>query len=251
MIMELTKKFLELYHDSENPDALATAAEMVLVAPDSPETDGLLALMYHEGIGVETDIDKCFELAEKASDEGDGLGYLILAIMCENAETPDQATGGPRQKYDHYDAERFYELCSQTDTVWAAEACLWLGEYYMDMARGGDPEIGAEYYEKIADDNRDAAAALCDYYWGFYTAQISFDPETKDKELENKLFKWTLRAAQGYPEDYSYLMGCIYAEGIGLTQPSLRLAKKYWEDGDNLGDERATEALRALKNGEF
>lgn len=248
--MELTDEFLKLYNE-ETPEALAQAAEMVLVAPESPETDGLLALMYHEGIGVDVDLEKCFELAEKAVEHHDGLGFLILAVMCENAETPDQLEGGPRQKYDHYDAERFYELCSQTDTVWAEQACLWLGEYYMDMARGGDPEVGAEYYERIAEDNRDAAAALSDYYWGVYTARSSFEPDVKDKPLEDKVYKWTLRAAQGYPEDYSYLMGCIYAEGIGLTKPSLRLAKKYWDDAEVLGDSRATEALRALKNGEL
>lgn len=248
--MVLTERFLELFNE-ETPEAFAKAAELVLVAPETPETDGLLALMYHEGLGVDIDMDKAFELAEKAAGGHDGLGFMVLGNMCENGETPDQADSGPRQKYDHYDAERFYELCSQTDTVWAEQACLWLGEYYMDMARGGDPEIGAEYYERIGEENRDAAAALSDYYWGFYTAQRAFEPDVRDKELEDKVYRWTLRAAQGYPETYSYLMGCLYAEGIGLTKPSLRLAKKYWEDGDNLGDSRATEALRMLKNGEL
>lgn len=34
----------------------------------------------------------------------------------------------------------------------------------MDMAKGGDPEIAVEYYEKIASHNAEAAGKLSDYY---------------------------------------------------------------------------------------
>ncbi len=109
----LTDRFIETLAESENvPEATEEIVKMVSGAPDSPERTGLLAYMYHEGIGVPVDLDKCFELAEKAAfGGGDALGYLLLGFMCDNSETPDQAEGGPRQKYDHYDAERFYAEC--------------------------------------------------------------------------------------------------------------------------------------------
>lgn len=124
---------------------------MVISASPSAERTGLLAFMYHEGIGVEADLDRCFELAMQAIDQGgDGLGYFLLGYMCDNIETPDQATGGPRQMYDHYDAERFYAHCAQTDSRWAGQACHWLVDYYMDSARGGDPDVAQEYLELAA-----------------------------------------------------------------------------------------------------
>ena len=105
----LTDRFISTLADREHiPEVAEEAAEMVTGAPNSPERTGLMAYMYHEGIGVPVDMDECFRLAEKAAFEGgDGLGYFLLGFMCDNAETPDQAEGGPRQKYDHYDAERF------------------------------------------------------------------------------------------------------------------------------------------------
>ncbi len=52
-------------------------ASMVLAAPETPESNGLLALMYHEGIGVAPDCGRCFALAEKAAVKDDGLGCFL------------------------------------------------------------------------------------------------------------------------------------------------------------------------------
>ena len=110
-MQSLTDTFLRLLDSAdENPSATDTIFKIVSEAPEGGERDGLLALIHHEGIGVATDLDKSFEYAEKAAFEGgDALGYYVLGYMCDKAETPDQADGGPRQKYDHYDAESFYE----------------------------------------------------------------------------------------------------------------------------------------------
>ena len=191
--MSLSDDFHSLLAAAEDDPAMtAKAAELVLSAPIDSESTGLLALMYHEGIGVPADLDKCFALAEKAVAEGgDGLGYFLLGYMCDNAETPDQTEGGPRQKYDHYDAERFYELCSRTDSRWATPAHLWLGDYYMDSAQGGDPEIAVEHYEAIGETNGDAACRLSDYYWDQLTVDAVIPEEYRDKDLREKIFKWT------------------------------------------------------------
>lgn len=239
--MTLSEQFLDLLEKYvENHDLGGKIAEMVLSAPETPESNGMLAYIYHEGIGVEPDLDKCFEYAEKAAFEGgDGLGYFLLGFMCDNAETPDQAESGPRQKYDHYDAERFYEKCAEIDTPWATMAHLWLGDYYMDFAKGGDPEIAIEHYEAIADKDADAAGAICDYYWGFCD---STPEEENDEELYKKVYLWTHKAYDLNPEEYAYQLGCIYEDGIGC-KPSFGKAKKYFEEAYGYGDNLAVDAL--------
>ncbi len=209
--MKLTEQFHSLYDGHENdPVILRRIFRLIESAPESAERDGLLALLYHDGIGVEADLEKSFELAEKASGEMDPLGFLLLGFMCEHIETPDQADGGPRQKYDHYDAERFYELCARQESPWKDDAVLWLGDYYLDSARGGDPEIGVEYFESIAGHNAEAAGRLSDYYWNLVMPDY-----TDDEEWVEALYKWTETAARLDPEEYDGRLSYLRAEGLG------------------------------------
>lgn len=240
--MTLSDKFQELFSEYEkDPEIGKDIYKLVSEAPESPERNGLLSLMYHEGIGVAIDLDKSFEYAEKATtDCGDGLGYFMLGYMCDNIETPDQADGGPRQKYDHYDAERFYELSSKYDSKWKDSAILWLGDYYMDSAQGGDPEIGVEYYESIADHNADAAGALSDYYWDLIMPDYQ-----DDEEWAAQLFKWTAKAVELDPEEYSYRMGWIYADGLGCEQSNEK-ARQYFEAAYHFGDWRGAQAIASM-----
>lgn len=239
--MNLSDKFYEIIAGNEEDAGVRkAAADLVSAAPEGPERDGLLGLLLHEGIGVPVDLDKSFDHAEKAAKGGDALGYFLLGFMCENAETPDQAEGGPRQKYDHYDAERFYEKCSKIDSRWKDPAILWLGDYYMNMARGGDPEIGVEYYESIAEENSDAAGRLSDYFW-----DLIMPGHIEDKEWAEKLFKWTSVAAELKPEEYSYRMGCIYAEGIGCVKNTDK-AIDYFRKAYDYDDLRGADAIANL-----
>lgn len=245
--MSLSEKFYKMLDgNQDNPEVGRKIAEMVFSAPETPESDGLLAFIYHDGIGVEIDLDKSFEYAEKAALEGgDGLGYFLLGYMCDNIETPDQEEGGPRQKYDHYDAERFYEQCAATDSPWAEQAHIWLGDYFMDMAKGGDPEIALEHYEAVADTNAYAAGIVCDYYWGFCDAL----PEDKsDEELYKKVYHWTHKAYDLNPEEYAYQLGCVYEDGIGC-KPSFAKAKMYFEEAYGYGDKLAADAMVDILGG--
>lgn len=247
--MSLSDEFHRILCGHENdPDTHKVIAELVISAPVTPESNGLLALMYHEGIGVPVNFDKCCELAEKAAFEGnDGLGYFLLGYMCDNAETPDQREGGSRQRYDHYDAERFYEKCTEIDSRWAEPAHLWLGDFFMDSAQGGDPDIAIEHYEAIGEDNAEAAGRLSDYYWDQLAVDVVIPEEYRDKEIEEKVFKWTHVAVELNPHDYSYRMGWCYADGIGCdAKKGFRLARKYWEDAYGFGDWRAADAIATL-----
>ena len=246
--MRLSDEFYDiLSREDEDPDAYRKAAELVLKAPVSSESTGLLAMMYYDGIGVEQDIEKAFEYAENAAAGNDGTALYILGHMCENAETPDQEFGGPRQKYDHYDAEHFMERCCQTDSQWAKAAHLWLGDYFMDMAKGGDPEVAVEHYEAIGEDNAEAAGKLSDYYYDQWFVDMVIPEEYRTTNLAEKIFHWTQVAVNLNPHDYSYRMGCIYAEGIGCdAEKGFRLARKYWEDAYGFGDWRAAESIANL-----
>lgn len=245
MTMEsLTDTFLRLLeHIDDDPEGQEKIFSIISDAPDGSERDGIMALMFHEGIGVPVDMGKSFEYAEKAAfDGGDPLGYYVLGYMCDKAETPDQADGGPRQKYDHYDAERFYEICAGKDSPWKKYACNWLGDYYMNMARGGDPEIGIEYLEQIADTDAEAAGKLSDYYW-----DLVIPDYTDDKERAEALFKWTVIASRldEEEEEYVYRLGWLYADGIGCEK-SFWLALKYFGEAYFNGDWRGAESIANL-----
>ncbi|MDE5813462.1 MAG: hypothetical protein K2H72_04175, partial [Muribaculaceae bacterium] len=124
-MQSLTDTVLRLLDSAEgNPGIAEKIFETVSNAPESSERDGLMALIYHDGIGTPVDLEKSFGYAVKAIEEGgDACACYVLGYMCDKAETPDQAEGGPRQEYDHYDAERFYELCAKQDTPWKKYAC--------------------------------------------------------------------------------------------------------------------------------
>lgn len=240
----LTDRFLSMLKCKDSdPGVPEKIFGIISEAPCSSERDGLMALMFHEGIGVPVDLEKSFEYAEKAIDEGeDALGYYILGYMCDKAETPDQADGGPRQKYDHYDAERFYEICARKEGPWKRYACIWLGDFFLNMARGGDPEIGVEYLEQIAEEDAEAAERLSDYYW-----DIVMPAHTDDTECAEALFRWTKKAVEldEENEDLLYRLGWLYADGVGCGK-SFWLALKYFGEAYFAGDWRGATSIANL-----
>lgn len=240
--MGLSEDFWKILgNDRDNANTCKKALKLVMNAPEGPERDGLLAFIYHQGIGVEFDLDKAFEYAEKAAAKEEGIALYLLGTMCEHGETPDQLHGGPRQKYDHYDAENFMERCAATDSSWAEDAHLWLGDFFWDSARGGDPEIAIEHYEIIGKHNKEAAAKLSDYYYDYAEYK-----EFKDPELNEKALRWTEIAATDDPAGYAYRAGSMLAEGIGCKEPAFRLARKYLEDAYYCGQWEAAEMIAMM-----
>lgn len=237
----LSERFWEIINeDSESEAIQAKAAKLVEEAPDDEERDGLMALLYYNGWGVPRDFDKATEYAEKAAEKNEGVALYLLGLMCWEGLTPDQAEGGSRQRYDQYDAESWMEAASKANSVWAEDAHLWLGDYFMDSAKGGDPEVGIEHYEAIGEHNREAAGKLSDYYWD----QMEYRAEP-DEELEKKVYKWTMNAAEMNPHDYAFRMGWILEAGIGC-KPSFRLARKYFEDSFDTGHWEGAEAISEM-----
>lgn len=240
--MTLSDNFHKLLADTDKrPEAIKDAVELVMNAPDTSERAGLMALMYHEGIGVDIDLDKCFELACKAAFEGhDGLGYFLIGYMCDNAETPKHTEGGSGQKYNRNDAKRFYEACSEIDCRWREEAVIWLGDYYMNPVQGNNPETAVKYYESIADVNAKAACRLSDYYWEL----INPEAPLENQDMASRLFKWTSVAASRHPEEYAFRLGSLYTCGIGCILDFER-AIDLFEEAYEYGDWRGAQAIAA------
>ena len=105
----------------------------------------------------------------------------------------------------------------------------------------------SEHYEAIGENNAEAAGRLSDYYWEQQVVDAVIPEEYRDKELEEKIFKWTHDAVRLNPHDYSYRMGWCYADGIGCdAEKGFRLARKYWEDAYEFGDWRAADSIATL-----
>lgn len=239
--MGLSENFWEILNrDPESEDALNRAALLLKEAPDGPEKDGLTALCLYNGWGMTRDLDKAFEAAERAALSNEGVALFLLGIMCENAETPDQQEGGPRQKYDHYDAEHFMQRCAATSSSWAEDAHLWLGHYFMNSARGGDPDEAIDHFAAIGHENADAAAALADYYRDM--AEYS---DYTDEEYNTKTYEWTQEAARLNPEDYSYEYAMLLLRGVGC-EPSMQKAREYFEKDYGFGHWQGASALALL-----
>lgn len=154
----LTDDFFALLNEDRETEAVALLED----APATVEADGLRGYVLYYGIGgTPEDDERAFRIFERGVKSYDSLSQYMLGIMCEDATTPDQAEGGPRQKYDHYDAERFMTLCAGNEEGhFAAMAWMWLGEYFIDSTRGEDPELGEEYLEKAAAAGFEEAAEI-------------------------------------------------------------------------------------------
>lgn len=214
------------------------AAELLAQMPDSPERDGLLALLAYCGEGQTPDCEKAFLHARRGMEKGDGAACYVLGLMCANCDTPDQRTGGERQLYDHYDAETFMERAAQSDSPWAVDAHLWLGDYFMDSCRGEDPEEGLAHYRAAAEsDSVEAAEFLADYY----DERAEWE-NFENEELNRNLYDCQRLAYELNPHDNARRYGLLLALGIGC-RPSFRLARKCLEEDYAFGHPEGAAAL--------
>lgn len=163
-MMTLSQQFQSLFEAQSEK-----AAAIVLGAPESEERDGLLLMMYAEGIGIAKNEARALALAEKLN-------------------------GSP--------------------TKWGAYAHLWLGDYYMDPARGDDTDKAIDHYMEAGDTNGEAACRLADIFWNIWK---DLDDESVRPEIEHTLFYYTKLAADYNPE-YLLQLGHCYAAPIGCPR---------------------------------
>jgi TPR repeat protein len=115
-------------------------------------------VFYHGLYGNVQDKAKAFKCFKIGSEGKDSLSLYYMGIMCELYEAPEG-------EYDWYDAETFMTLCTDHGGCMAQYAMLWLGDYFADSAKGGDPEEAIDYYKASAKlGNKDAIKILTDYY---------------------------------------------------------------------------------------
>ena len=67
----------------------------------------------------------------------------------------------------------------------------------------------------------------------------------EDEEWRSQLYKWTSVAAKLDPEEYSYRMGWIYADGLGCDQ-SYEKAFEFFHQAYSHGDCRGADAIAKI-----
>lgn len=196
------------------------------------ELSGMWGYIYYHGIGTYTeDDDVAFDLFENGASQNDSFSLYALGNMCADGTTPDQMQGGPRQKYDHYDASSFMERCSESNGEFAPAAWFWLGDYYLDSARGGDPELGIEYLHKAYEGGVSLAApSMAKYYYDKAEAH-----DFKDIAANQIYLRWQQEAYEVDPHNQAFDYGmALYGMLFGL-QPNIRLALKLFEEDYEAG----------------
>lgn len=231
----LTDGFFDLLGRDKEEEAL----RLLESAPESAETDGLRGYAHYCGTGGRPcDDRRAFGCFERGAAAGDSLSLYGLGLMCWNGDTPDRCGKGPRRKYDSYDAAAFMERCADAGGALAAAALLWLGVYFLDSARGGDPDAGVGYLERAADAGADEAAAILA---GHYRA-IAQCREYGDERTNRELFRWQQAAYENDPHGESYNYGRLLygVPGIAAEQA---LALKLYEEDYEFGHREGAEAL--------
>lgn len=232
----LTDTFFNLILEEKEHEA----ADVLRQSPDTPEAEGLRGYAFYCGIDSPyADTDKAFEHFGLGAAGNDSLSLYYLGIMCERGETPDQCTGGERQKYDHCDAERFMVLCADGHGIMEEWACLWLGQYFYDSARGGDSGEAVGCFVRAADlGNEEAVEWLVQIY-----ADCAEYEDYADVQTNMELFRWQEKAYENNPHDESYNYGRLLYGGIPGIPANLRLALKLYEEDFEFGHSQGARAL--------
>lgn len=198
-----------------------------LASPVTPETAGVLGYIHYLGEGgIEPDNEKAFEYLMMGEKADDSLSLYFLGLMCYEGELPERGTGGTEQLFDWYDSERFMERCAATEGMMQEQALVWLGDFYMDFARGGDPDIAIEYYEKAAGmGSIEAMDKIATYYY-----DMAGSREYRDEELNTALFGAMTRLHAASPSTENYNLGYLYENGIGTPKDMDKAAELYEAD---------------------
>ena len=71
----------------------------------------------------------------------------------------------------------------------------------MNMARGGDPEYGVEFLERIGDEDSEAAGLLCDYYEERLKSLGEDAPESERENCRKHISYWRELARKPWERD--------------------------------------------------
>ncbi len=233
----LSERFWEIMADPEDWDAQAEATELVETAPDGPERDGLMALLYYTGWRGGQDYDKAEEYARRAAVHNEGIALYLMGTMCDKGLILVNKDGKMLLP-DKEDAILWMEAAAKTPSVWAEDANNWLANHYLESGNNIDKAL--PYLEATGKNNREAAGKLSDIYWSKYT-----DSATPAEEIRKKLYEWTLAAAEMDPHGYAFRMGYILDKGIGCNR-SFRLGTKYYEDAFDTGIIEGADAIAGM-----
>lgn len=139
----LSDRFFTLLAERKEKEAL----QVLLQAPDTSESIGLLGYVFYVGIG-EQDKDSAFELFDLAVKEDDSLSLYYLGKMCEEGDVPAKYAELFEDGYGVHYAESFMTRCARGSGIMAEWASLWLGRRAISS---NDSEKALEYLKRAAE----------------------------------------------------------------------------------------------------
>lgn len=211
---------------TDDIDSLFAEADRLIDA-GNPEGYGLLGEAHY----IQGDYENASVAFEKGIEMKEPRSMYDFALMCYDGLVDNT-------RYDWYDAEKYMEMCYKTESDISVEAAVWLAEYFLDSAEGGDPEFAMDYLNYAADKgHKRATELLADHYFS-----LAENEDFKNEEANSLAFKYEQRAYEDDPHEQSYNYGYMYFYGIG-TPVNLRLALKLFEEDYEFGHKEGAEAL--------
>lgn len=217
----LSDRFFKLLAEEK----VAEALQVLLQAPDTSESLGLLGYVYYVGIeGHGHDYDTAFELFDMAVKEDDSLSLYYLGIMCENGDVPAKYAELLEGGYGEHYAESFMTRCARGGGIMAEWASLWLGRRAI---RSNDMEKALEYLKRAAEfDNEEAIELLTQL-----CTERAEAMDYADVAANMEMYRWQERLYELHPQDESYNFGrLLYGDIAGIPSDRRRALELYAED---------------------
>ena len=195
-----------------------------------------LGYYYKNGLGVEQDYVKAFELLRKSAEKGYDIAQFELGSM--------YAYGLGVESNDVKAVEWYRKSAEQGN----ANAQLSLGFMYT-KGRGvkQDYEQANQWFKKSADQNNAQAQ---------YNLGVSYDHGSGVEQNYKIAFQWYKKAAEQEYADAQHNIGVMYEYGKGVEK-NLTKAKEYYQKAYNyyqkacingVGAEKSCERLKELSN---
>ena len=225
--------------------------------PDNPSVETELGRMYADGIGVDKDAVRAFDLLQKAARGGNDsarlyVGFALLTGTGTTADVPkarywlqESANAGHIEALvqlarsyrapfaDPPDVPRALELYRRAADAGSTDALVGLGYIYLGNEAGPpDRARATEYFRQAAKGGAPAGQVALGYL------------EVADKQYAGAK-EWFDRAVDAkYPAAYAGL-GNLYQFGLGVGK-DVKRARELYIDGANRGDVKAQLLLADL-----
>ena len=205
-----------------------------------------LGCMYRDGLGVDRNCTKAYELFNTAASTGDPEALVNCADLITSYNVPDvdvsQAIGmyisasrkgsnlAKTRLSSYYSAER-NDILTNIESIYRrllsnnCESMLFVKYAQFLEKKGSDPNTILDYYQKGSDNDSYACLRI---------GQYLINGDRVDRDITKGL-QWLIKSSDLGNSYASKLLGDLYSEGIYIDK-NLELAEYYYKKADSLGD---------------